>query len=149
MFTNLKNFFNEAQKKDPNKIEYLDNDIYAVLSLLIEASKIDGKIDLDEIGLIKELLIKKFHLNHSKATMAINHVIKESDNKVEIYSDIKVILDNMDHEQRITVIEMLWSVIIADDKVDEYESNLLRRICGLLHISGKESSEAKRKVSGK
>ena len=82
--------------------------------------------------MIKELLIKKFHLNHSKATMAINHVIKESDNKVEIYSDIKVILDNMDHEQRITVIEMLWSVIIADDKVDEYESNLLRRICGLL-----------------
>ena len=45
MFKNLKNFFNEAQKKDPNKIEYLDNDIYAVLSLLIEASKIDGKID--------------------------------------------------------------------------------------------------------
>ena len=84
-----------------------------------------------------------------RATMAINHVIKESDNKVEIYSDIKVILDNMDHEQRITVIEMLWGVIIADDKVDEYESNLLRRICGLLHISGKESSEAKRKVSGK
>ena len=82
-----------------------------------------------------------------KAEMATEYVLNESDEKVEIYSDIKVIMDNMDHEERILVVEMLWGVILADGIIDDFESNLIRRVCGLLHISGAESSEAKQRAS--
>ena len=147
MFKNIKKFFDQTKTIKSEKTEYLDEDIFAVLSLLIEACKIDGKIDKNEIKLIKKLLVNKFHLETSKAEMATEFVLNKSDNKVEIYSDIKVIMDNMDHEERILVVEMLWGVILADGIIDDFESNLIRRVCGLLHVSGAESSEAKKRAS--
>jgi len=63
-----------------------------------------------------------------------------------MYSDVKIILDNMDHNERVSVIEMMWKIILADGKIDDYESNLIRRICGLLHVTGTESSEAKKRA---
>ena len=146
MFKNFKNFFEVAKKKEHDDQEYLDEDIYAVLSLLIEASKIDGVINNEELELIKSILVNKFHLDSSKAEKSINFVISKSEEKVEIYSDIKVILDNMNHNERISVVEMLWRIILVDGEIDQYESNLISRICGLLHVSGPESSEAKKKA---
>ena len=146
MFKNFKSFFEEAKKKEHDDKEYLDEDIYAVLSLLIEASKIDGVINNEELELIKSILVNKFHLDSSKAEKSINFVIRKSEEKVEIYSDIKVILDNMDHKERVSVVEMLWKIILADGEIDQYEANLISRICGLLHITGHESSEAKKRA---
>ena len=146
MFKNFKSFFEAAKKKEQDDQEYLDEDIYAVLSLLIEASKIDGVINNEELELIKSILVNKFHLDSSKAEKSINFVINKSEEKVEIYSDIKVILDNMDHKERVSVVEMLWKIILADGEIDQYEANLISRICGLLHINGPESSEAKKKA---
>jgi len=146
MFKNIKNFFDAAKIKEDDNQEYLDEDIFAVLSLLIEASKIDGIISPDEIQLIKNILVNKFHLTSQKADKAIEFVIQKSDEKVEVYSDVKVILDSMDHDERISVIEMMWEIILVDGEIDEYESNLIWRICGLLHITGTESSEAKKRA---
>ena len=148
MFKNIKNFFDTAKTNEDENQEYLDEDIFAVLSLLIEASKIDGIVSNDEIDLIKKILITKFHLNPQKAEKSIDFVLHKSDEKIEIYSDIKVILDSMDHDERISVIEMLWEIILSDGKVDEYETNLIWRICGLLHVSGTESSEANKRALG-
>ena len=147
MFKNIKKFFDQTKTIKSEKTEYLDEDIFAVLSLLIEACKIDNNIDKNEIELIKNILVNKFHLEISKAEMATEFVLNKSDDKVEIYSDIRVIMDNMDHEERILVIEMLWGVILADGIIDDFESNLIRRVCGLLHVSGLESSEAKKRAS--
>ena len=146
MFKNFKSFFEAAKKKEQDDQEYLDEDIYAVLSLLIEASKIDGVINNEELELIKSILVNKFNLDSTKAEKSIKFVIQKSDEKVEIYSDIRVILNNMDHHERISVIEMLWKIILADGQIDQYESNLISRICGLLHVTGPESSEAKKKA---
>ena len=146
MFKNFKSFFESAKNKELDDQEYLDEDIYAVLSLLIEASKIDGVINNEELELIKSILVNKFHLDSSKAEKSINFVINKSEEKVEIYSDIKVILDNMDHKERVSVVEMLWKIILADGEIDQYEANLISRICGLLHITGPESSEAKKRA---
>tara|TARA_B100001564_G_C20158003_1_gene454078 strand:+ start:91 stop:540 length:450 start_codon:yes stop_codon:yes gene_type:complete len=146
MFKNIKNFFDTAKKIEADDQDYLDEDIFAVLSLLIEASKIDGIVSSDEIKLIKNILVNKFHLNSEKADKAIKFVIQKSDEKIEMYSDVKIILDNMDHNERVSVIEMMWKIILADGKIDDYESNLIRRICGLLHVTGTESSEAKKRA---
>ena len=79
MFKNFKNFFEVAKKKEHDDQEYLDEDIYAVLSLLIEASKIDGVINNEELELIKSILVNKFHLDSSKAEKSINFVINKSE----------------------------------------------------------------------
>ena len=137
-------------RTDSNKIRTrMSAELWSVslnLSLLIEASKIDGVINNEELELIKSILVNKFHLDSSKAEKSINFVINKSEEKVEIYSDIRVILNNMDHHERISVIEMLWKIILADGEIDQYESNLISRICGLLHITGPESYAAKKRA---
>ena len=117
-----------------------------MLSLLIEACKVDGIASYDEIDKIKNLLVNKFHLESSKAQKALDFVLETSNEKVEIFSDIKVILDTMNHAERIKVVEMLWEVVLADGNIDDYESNLMRKISSLLHVSSFETAEAKKRA---
>ena len=146
MFQNLKNIFDKVKQENNSEVEIIEEEIYAVLSLLIEACKVDGIVSDDEIEKITGLLINKFHLDPSKAKNAVIFVLEKANEKVEIFSDIKVILDTMDHEERIKVVEMLWGVVLADGNVDDYESNLMRKISSLLHVSSFETAEAKNRA---
>ena len=146
MFQNLKNIFDKVKQENNSEVEILEQEIYAVLSLLIEACKVDGIVSDDEIEKITGLLINKFDLEPSKAKNAVIFVLEKANEKVEIFSDIKVILDTMDHEERIKVVEMLWGVVLADGNVDDYESNLMRKISSLLHVSSFETAEAKKRA---
>ena len=146
MFQNLKNIFEKVKQDNNSQVEIIEEEIYAVLSLLIEACKVDGIVSDDEIKKITGLLINKFHLEPSKAKNAVNFVLEKENEKVEIFSDIKVILDTMDHEERIKVVEMLWGVVLADGNIDDYESNLMRKISSLLHVSSFETAEAKKRA---
>lgn len=146
MFQNLKNIFDKVKQENNSEVEIIEEEIYAVLSLLIEACKVDGVVSVDEIEKITSLLINKFHLEPSKAKNAVIFVLEKANEKVEIFSDIKVILDTMDHEERIKVVEMLWGVVLADGNIDDYESNLMRKISSLLHVSSFETVEAKKRA---
>ena len=146
MFQNLKNIFEKVKQDNNSQVEIIEEEIYAVLSLLIEACKVDGIVSDDEIEKIKGLLINKFHLEPNKAKNAVNFVLEKENEKVEIFSDIKVILDTMDHEERIKVVEMLWGVVLADENIDDYEANLMRKISSLLHVSSFETAEAKKRA---
>ena len=146
MFQNLKNIFEKVKQENNSEVEIIEEEIHAVLSLLIEACKVDGIVSDNEIEKITSLLINKFHLEPSKANNAVNFVLEKANEKVEIFSDIKVILDTMDHEERIKVVEMLWRVVLADGNIDDYESNLMRKISSLLHVSSFETAEAKKRA---
>ncbi len=146
MFQNLKNIFEKVKQENNSELEIIEEEIHAVLSLLIEACKVDGIVSDNEIEKITSLLINKFHLEPSKAKNAVNFVLEKANEKVEIFSDIKVILDTMDHEERIKVVEMLWRVVLADGNIDDYESNLMRKISSLLHVSSFETAEAKKRA---
>ena len=146
MFQNLKNIFEKVKQENYSEVEIIEEEIHAVLSLLIEACKVDGIVSDNEIEKITDLLINKFHLEASKAKNAFSVVLEKANDKVEIFSDIKVILDTMDHEERIKVVEMLWGVVLADGNIDDYESNLMRKISSLLHVSSFETAEAKKRA---
>ena len=146
MFQNLKNIFEKVKQENNSEVEIIEEEIHAVLSLLIEACKVDGIVSDYEIEKITNLLINKFHLATSKAKNAVNFVLEKANEKVEIFSDIKVVLDTMDHEERIKVVEMLWGVVLADGNIDDYESNLMRKISSLLHVSSFETAEAKKRA---
>ena len=146
MFQNLKNIFEKVKQENNSEVEIIEEEIHAVLSLLIEACKVDGIVSDNEIEKITDLLINKFHLEPSKAKNAVNFVLEKANEKVEIFTDIKVVLDTMDHEERIKVVEMLWGVVLADGNVDDYESNLMRKISSFLHLSSFETAEAKKRA---
>jgi len=146
MFSNLKSAFQKALSKEINEHENDDEDIQAIIILLLEACQIDGTTEQVEINFIKKLLINKFNFTQVEAEKNINKALKNQEESIEIFSQIKTILDQMDHKERIDVIEMMWGVILVDGIVDDFEANLMRRMNGLLYVSGIESAEAKERA---
>ena len=67
---------------------------------------------------------------------------KESNQLVEFTSNIK----KKSMEFRLKIIEILWKIVYSDSTNDSYESNLIRRVCGLLYVSDKDSGLIKMKV---
>ena len=65
---------------------------------------------------------------------------------VEIYSLTKDIRDNFSKEEILTIFEYMWSVILADGKIDDFEAALMSKLVGLFHLTGKESADAKNKA---
>ena len=146
MFSNLKTAFQNITSKNKNEDEYEGEDIQAVIILLLEACQIDGDTGKIELEYIKKLLINKFSFTSDQAEKNLLDALKKSDERIEIFSQIKIILNEMDHEERIDVIEMMWGVILSDGIVDDFEANLMRRMNGLLYVSGEESALAKQRA---
>ena len=147
MFSNLKAAIQKVTSKDSGEEEYKGEDIQAVIVLLLEACQIDGETDNVEIEYVTNLLINKFDFTQSEAEENINKTLKNNAERIEIFSQIKIILNEMDHNERIEVIEMMWGVILSDGVVDDFEANLMRRMNGLLYISGIESAEARERAT--
>tara|TARA_B100000767_G_scaffold9152_1_gene8978 strand:+ start:670 stop:1125 length:456 start_codon:yes stop_codon:yes gene_type:complete len=146
MFSNLKSAMKNITSKTENEDEYKGEDIQAVIILLIEACQIDGKASEEETDYIKKLLIKKFKFSEAEADLNMKKALDDSDKRIEIFSQIKIVLNEMDHHERVEVIEMMWGVILADGIIDDFEANLMRRMNGLLYVSGIESAEAKERA---
>ena len=146
MFSNLKSAFQKAISKEINESDDYGEDIQAIIILLLEACQIDGETEEIEINFIKNLLINKFNFSKAEAEENINNALENEGERIEIFSQIKIILNQMDHKERIDVIEMMWGVILADGIIDDFEANLMRRMNGLLYVSGIESAEAKERA---
>ena len=146
MFSNLKTAFQNITSKNKNEDECEGEDIQAVIILLLEACQIDGDTGKIELEYIKKLLINKFNFTPNQAEKNLIEALEKSDERIEIFSQIKIILNEMNHEERIDVIEMMWGVILSDGIVDDFEANLMRRMNGLLYVSGEESALAKQRA---
>ena len=146
MFSNLKSAIQKVTTKANEEDEYKGEDVQAVIILLLEACQIDGETGQVELDYIKKLLVNKFGFNEKDANDNIRKALDDSEQRIEIFSQIKVILNEMNHEERIEVIQMMWGVILVDGVIDDFEANLMRRMNGLLYVSGVESAMAKEKA---
>ena len=122
------------------------NDIYILIAaLLVHAAKIDNHYSEIEREMIKKAIIG-LDASKSDETEQIlkNAEKKEKDSNqiIEFTREIK----NQTMEFRLKIIEILWKIVYSDGTSDIYESNLIRRICGLLYVSDKDSGIIKLKV---
>ena len=122
----------------------LDKDsVTGISALLVHAAKIDEIYSDHEKDLIKNFI--KSYLKDSD----INEILKKAEeienNSNQLLSFTNIVKNNsMDIKK--DIVEHLWKVIISDNTVDQYESNLMRRICGLIYFPDKESAEIKLKL---
>ena len=115
-----------------------------ICALLIHAAKIDENYTDKEKDLINNFINKFSEENPQNQTSSkifeeAEKKEKDSNHILEFTREIK----KMDMKIRILVLETLWKIVLSDDKSGIYESNLIRRICGLLYISDKISGEIK------
>ncbi len=114
--------------------------VIGISALLVHAAKIDEIYSNHEKNLVKDFIksylkdedtieiLKKAETLESNSNQLLNYTNIVKQNTLEIKKDI---------------IEHLWKVIISDNSVDQYESNLMRRICGLIYFPDKECAEIK------
>ena len=132
------NFFNKKNK------EIIESSSVKIAALLIHVAKIDENYTEKE-----KKLIEKFISNISEENLSPTSLLKEAE-KTESNSNqllqFTQIIKKDSPELKTKIIQTLWKVLISDGKVDEYESNLMRRICGLIYFPDKLSAEIKLKL---
>ena len=133
------NFLKKTKSStDDNK----NNDLIKIIALLIHAAKID-----ENYSEVEKKIIFNFVINFStKPKEEVLNIIKKSEEHEESSNQILEYtrsVKKMDLKLKILVIETLWKIILSDNKSGQYESNLMRRICGLLYLPDKLSGEIK------
>ena len=134
--------FNKKEIKKEN-----DPSLIAVASLLIHSAKIDENFTNKERKIIRDALVEM-----GASEENIDEIIKQAEIKEK---DSNQILDftkqikNTEEEDKKAIIEALWSIIYSDEEADMYETNLMRRIAGLLYLDNKIVGDIKEKIRQK
>ena len=135
----LKNIFNKKRKETSNNKNIL------IIALLVHAAKIDENYSDDEKEIIKKTIMQlnEVNLNESEKLLKLAEAKEgEANQIIEFTREIK----KYSIEFRLKIIEIIWKIVYSDSKNDSYESNLIRRICGLLYVSDKDNGIIKTKI---
>tara|TARA_B110000014_G_C19964947_1_gene499460 strand:+ start:378 stop:806 length:429 start_codon:yes stop_codon:yes gene_type:complete len=135
----FKFFKNKNKKNDQNS-----NLMLKTASLLIHAAKIDENYTDTEKSIIKETLLNLDSKNSDIEKLMIDAENKEKNSNqiLDFTKEIK----NTDQSFKVKVIETLWKIIYSNKEVDMYESNLMRRLSGLLYLDNKLAAEIKERI---
>ena len=117
--------------------------VIGISALLVHAANIDEIYSDHEKDLVKNFI--KSYLTDEDSNEILLKAEKIEKDSNQLLSYTKIIKDNS-MEIKKDIIAHLWKVIISDNTVDQYESNLMRRICGLIYFSDKECAEIKLKL---
>ena len=134
-------------KKDENEKEDNHPSIMAVACLLIHSAKIDENYTNKEKEIIKDAIIEM-----GAEALEIDKIMQDAEEKEK---DSNQILDftrevkNINEEDKKIIIEALWDIIYSDEDADMYETNLMRRLSGLLYLDPKVVGDIKEKVRQK
>jgi len=133
-------FKNEENKKENN---FLVN----ICALLIHAAKIDENYTNKEEEIIKKTLIE-LGINKDNIANTIKDAKIIEENSIQILDFTKE-AKNLSEIDKIKIVEALWSIIYSDKDADLYETNLMRRLAGLLYIDNKTMGDIKDKFKKK
>ena len=133
-------FFKNKEKNEVN-----DNYSYSkIAALLIHTAKIDEAYDEKEKDIIKKTLIELGAESSNIDKLILDAaILEENSNQIlDFTKEIK----NAPESDKIRIIESLWKIIYSDDCADMYETNLMRRLSGLLYIDAKIMGDLKEKI---
>ena len=120
--------------------------IVGISALLVHAANIDEIYSEHEKNLIKDFIKSYLKDDDTDQILKKAEEIENNSNQLLNYTNI-IKKNSMDVKK--DIIEHLWKVIISDNSIDQYESNLMRRICGLIYFPDKECAEIKMKLINK
>ena len=117
--------------------------VIGISALLVNAANIDEIYSDHEKDLIKNFIMSYLKDDDPKEILKKAEEVEKNSNQLLNYTNI-IKQNSIDIKK--DIIEHLWKVIISDNTVDQYESNLMRRICGLIYFPDKECAEIKLKL---
>ena len=118
--------------------------VIGISALLVHAAKIDENYLEHERNLIKDFISSYLKEADISETLREAEEIEKNSNQLLNFTNI---IKEKSLDVKKDIIEHLWKVIISDNSVDQYESNLMRRVCGLIYFPDKECAEIKLKLT--
>jgi uncharacterized tellurite resistance protein B-like protein len=147
MFERLRRLLLQADRPEARPARHArDERQLAAAALLVETAVMDHPLSGEERALITDLLRRRFELGADEAADLLAEGEAEAVESTDLYRFTRAIKQGFDHDERIELIEMLWEVVYADRRLHDLEASLLRRVTGLLHISDRDSGEARLRV---
>ena len=131
-------FFKKKIEKQNN------NQLIKIAALMIHAGKIDENFSKQEEVIIKQALLKMgANKENIQEIIEQSKIIEENANQIlDFTKEVKV----MDDEKKIEIIETLWRIIYSNKDADIYETNLMRRLAGLMYIDNKIMGSIQEKI---
>jgi len=146
LLQSLKNIF--ASDRILNT-ETENTEIDILSGLMIEAANTDGEVSQDELNKISYSLINIFKEDPKAVEISLTKAFENRDNTKSLYYYTSKLNKSYSNENKIKLIEVLWEIILADNEIHDFETNLIRRLAGLLYISDVECGNAKIRAGNK
>ena len=143
LLKNILSTKNPSEDIDDNK------NLELLCGLMIEAAYTDGQIDLSELKKIKSSLVNVFAEDSKTVDLVLEKAVKNKNNSKSLHYYTSFINKNFDDEKKLLLIEALWEIVLSDGEIHDYESNLIRRLAGLLYISDINSGNARKRALNK
>ena len=148
MFKSISDFVKEKIHKE-NKDDIDEQQVMHLASaaLLLEVSRADFDIQDEELESIANSLTERFNFSKQEAESLIDLARTEQESHVSIHPFVTIINDGCSADEKKLLLEDLWRVAYADDKLDKYEEYQLRKIADLLYIPHSVFIQTKLKVT--
>tara|TARA_B110000444_G_C18699637_1_gene528308 strand:- start:8 stop:403 length:396 start_codon:yes stop_codon:yes gene_type:complete len=127
-----------------NKINIDQKSLIGITALLVHVANIDEMYTEKEKKIIKSF-IGSFSYNDAKVETIFKEAEKLESDSIQLLSFTNLVKKES-LEVKTEIIEHLWKIIVSDENVDQYESNIMRRICGLIYFPDKLSGDIKLKI---
>jgi uncharacterized tellurite resistance protein B-like protein len=146
MLASLKKLFAEIGVKPASRFE--DNDYrLAAAAILIHVMSVDGGASDAERSTLRAVLKSRFDLDDAALNELIDAATEADREAIDLYQFTRLLNRTLDEEGRLRIVEMMWQLVFADGRVNEFEDNVVWRAADLLGISARQRIELRRRVA--
>lgn len=147
MLNALKKFFSDLGD-DGEAPKFADDDYrLAAAALLIHVTAVDGAMSAVERDRLHDLVKSRFALDDADASELIQAAIAADRDAIDMYQFTSQLKRMLDENGRRRIVEMMWQIVFADDRVNEFEDNVIWRAADLLGISSRDRIALRRQVA--
>ncbi len=146
----LKDISERFTKAEPAREDLGEEEVrLAAAALLVHATVVDGQVARSETQVLREVLERRFDLDHGQAGRLITQAAQTEKDAVDLYGFTSVLTRRLDRPGRLKIVEMLWEIVIADGVIHELEANLVWRAAELLGVTSRDRIRLKKSVESR
>lgn len=146
----IRNFVDTLGESDKENVDLGEEEVrLAAAALLVHATVVDGDVDRREGEVLRDVLERRFGLDHGQAGRLIKQAAEKEKEAVDLYGFTSVLSRRLDRQGRLQIVEMLWEVVVADGIIHEFEANLVWRAAELLGVTSRDRVILRKRVEGR
>jgi len=118
----------------------------AAATLMFEMIRSDGQVDRVELDQMGALLQREFKLGEEELAQLFKQAEDTAQNAISLQGFTREICDNWGNEKRLKLLEYLWMLALADERIDPHERHLVRKVAGLLYLNDAEINQCRERA---